>query len=158
GRLAAAGADRDREGGLKVGWLQTGVFLLVAASALGVVRTKDPLAQSVAVSFYGLVLALLFFLHQAPDVALSQIVVGAVALPLMILLALSKIHAQDEERKQAGEEERKSGPTSSRREPPDSRPSWSGAFRGCPHSARTRVRTATCSIRSPSASARRRTW
>ena len=50
-------------------------------------------------SFYGLVLALLFFLHQAPDVALSQIVVGAVALPLMILLALSRIHSQDEERK-----------------------------------------------------------
>ena len=90
-----------------MGWFQTGVFLLVAVSALGVVRTKDPLAQSVAVSFYGLVLALLFFLHQAPDVALSQIVVGAVALPLKILLALSKIHAQDEERKQAGEEERK---------------------------------------------------
>jgi energy-converting hydrogenase B subunit D len=86
-----------------VGLLQIGVFLLVAVSALGVVRTRDPLAQSVAVSFYGLVLALLFFLHQAPDVALSQLVVGAVALPLMILLALSRIHAQDKE----GKEERK---------------------------------------------------
>jgi uncharacterized MnhB-related membrane protein len=81
-----------------VGVFQIGVFLLVAVSALGVVRTRDPLAQSVAVSFYGLVLALLFFLHQAPDVALSQIVVGAVALPLMILLALSRIHSQTEER------------------------------------------------------------
>jgi energy-converting hydrogenase B subunit D len=88
-----------------MGAFQIGVFLLVAASALGVVRTKDPLAQSVAVSFYGLILALMFFLHQAPDVALSQIVVGAVALPLMIVLALSRIHAQDEERK--AEEERK---------------------------------------------------
>ena len=82
-----------------MGFFQIGVFLLVGVSALGVVRTRDPLAQSVAVSFYGLVLSLLFFLHQAPDVALSQIVVGAVALPLMILLALSRIHAQDEERK-----------------------------------------------------------
>ena len=82
-----------------MGFFQIGVFLLVGVSALGVVRTRDPLAQSVAVSFYGLVLALLFFLHQAPDVALSQIVVGAVALPLMILLALARIHAQDEERK-----------------------------------------------------------
>jgi uncharacterized MnhB-related membrane protein len=82
-----------------MGLFQIGVFLLVAVSALGVVRTKDPLAQSVAVSFYGLVLALLFFLHQAPVVALSQIVVGAVALPLMILLALSRIHSQDKERK-----------------------------------------------------------
>jgi uncharacterized MnhB-related membrane protein len=31
---------------------------------------------------------------QAPDVALSQIVVGALALPLMILLALSKVKKQ----------------------------------------------------------------
>ena len=83
-----------------MGLFQIGVFLLVAVSALGVVRTRDPLAQSVAVSFYGLVLALLFFLHQAPDVALSQIVVGAVALPLMILLALSRIHSQDKDRKE----------------------------------------------------------
>jgi energy-converting hydrogenase B subunit D len=82
-----------------VGLFQIGAFLLVAVSALGVVRTKDPLAQSMAVSFHGLVLALLFFLHQAPDVALSQVVVGAVALPLMILLALSRIHSQDEERR-----------------------------------------------------------
>jgi uncharacterized MnhB-related membrane protein len=85
-----------------MGAFQIGAFLLVAACALGVVRTKDPLAQSVAVSFYGLVLALLFFLHQAPDVALSQIVVGAVALPLMILLALARIHDQDEEREGKG--------------------------------------------------------
>ena len=85
-----------------MGAFQIGVFLLVAVSALGVVCTKDPLAQSVAVSFYGLVLALMFFLHQAPDVALSQIVVGAVALPLMIILALSRIHSQKQK-----EEERK---------------------------------------------------
>jgi len=50
------------------------------------------------VSFYGLVLALLFFLHQAPDVALSQIVVGAVALPLMILLALAKVRRTEQAR------------------------------------------------------------
>jgi len=89
-----------------MGAFQIGVFLLVAVSALGVVRTRDPLAQAVAVSFYGLVLALMFFLHQAPDVALSQIVVGAVALPLMILLALARIHAQEEEERGRKEEER----------------------------------------------------
>jgi energy-converting hydrogenase B subunit D len=82
-----------------IGWLQTGVLLLVAVAGAGVVRTRDPLQQSIAVSFYGLALALLFFLHQAPDVALSQIVVGAVALPLMILLALAKVHRQDAERR-----------------------------------------------------------
>jgi energy-converting hydrogenase B subunit D len=80
-----------------MGAFQIGVFLLVAVSALGVVRTRDPLAQAVAVSFYGLVLALMFFLHQAPDVALSQIVVATVAVPLMVLLALAKL-ARDEDR------------------------------------------------------------
>jgi energy-converting hydrogenase B subunit D len=84
-----------------IGWLQTGVFLLVAIAGAGVVLTRDPLRQSIAVSFYGLTLALMFFLHQAPDVALSQIVVGAVALPLMIVLALAKVRQQEEERDRA---------------------------------------------------------
>jgi uncharacterized MnhB-related membrane protein len=43
----------------------------------------------------------MFFVFQAPDVALSQIVVGAVALPLMILLALAKIRRQ-RQAKEAG--------------------------------------------------------
>jgi len=42
-------------------------------------------------SLFGILLAILFFVLQAPDVALSEIVVGAVALPLMILLSLAKI-------------------------------------------------------------------
>ncbi|HET7785874.1 MAG TPA: DUF4040 domain-containing protein [Myxococcales bacterium] len=78
--------------------LQLLLFLLLAASGMQVVRTREPASQAVAVSFYGLVLALLFFLHQAPDVALSQIVVGAVALPLMILLALAKVRRAEQER------------------------------------------------------------
>ena len=35
------------------------------------------------------------FIFQAPDVAFSQIVVGAVALPLMVLLALAKIRNRE---------------------------------------------------------------
>ncbi len=71
--------------------LRVAALLLVAVVGAGVVRTREPLAQAIVVSLFGLVLALAFFLHQAPDVALSQIVIGAVALPLMILLALTKI-------------------------------------------------------------------
>jgi energy-converting hydrogenase B subunit D len=91
-----------------MGWFQAGALLLVAVSAAGVVATRDPVKQAVAISFYGLQLALLFFLHQAPDVALSQIVIGAVALPLMVLLALAKIHKQQEERER-GEREKANG-------------------------------------------------
>jgi energy-converting hydrogenase B subunit D len=70
--------------------LQVVILILVAAGGTGVVLTRDPLSQAVGVSFFGLLLAILFLVLQAPDVALSAIVVGALALPLMILLALAK--------------------------------------------------------------------
>ena len=66
-------------------------LLLVAAAGTGVVLTRDPLNQAVGVSFFGLLQAILFLIFQAPDVSLSAIVVGALALPLMLLLALAKI-------------------------------------------------------------------
>jgi uncharacterized MnhB-related membrane protein len=81
-----------------IGALQLLLFVLLALAGMQVVRTRDPLPQTISISFYGLILALLFFLHQAPDVALSQIVVGAVALPLMVLLALAKIARAAQER------------------------------------------------------------
>ena len=71
--------------------LQVVVLLLVGGAGTCVVATRDPLRQAVLASFFGIVLALLFFVMQAPDVALSEIVVGAVALPLMILLTLAKV-------------------------------------------------------------------
>jgi uncharacterized MnhB-related membrane protein len=71
--------------------LQVTIFLLVGAGGLAVVATRDPLRQAMVASFFGILLALLFFVLQAPDVALSEIVIGAVALPLMILLSLAKI-------------------------------------------------------------------
>jgi uncharacterized MnhB-related membrane protein len=71
--------------------LQLVALLLVAVAATAVVAARDPLRQAMVASIYGLILGLLFFIFQAPDVALSQTVVGAVALPLMILLALAKV-------------------------------------------------------------------
>lgn len=71
--------------------LQAIVLILVAIAATAVVATPDPRRQVVVSSFFGLCLALLFFCFQAPDVALSQIVVGSVALPVMIVLALRRI-------------------------------------------------------------------
>jgi energy-converting hydrogenase B subunit D len=71
--------------------LQTVILLLVAAGGTCVVAVRDPLRQAMVASFFGILLGILFFVLQAPDVALSEIVVGAVALPLMILLSLAKI-------------------------------------------------------------------
>lgn len=73
---------------------QTVVLLFIGLAGTAVVLTRDPASQAVTVSFYGLLLSVLFFALQAPDVALSQIVVGALSLPLMILLALARIKKQ----------------------------------------------------------------
>lgn len=86
--------------------IQIVLLALVAAGGLGVVLTRDPLRQTVVVSVYGLLLALLFFALQAPDVALSAIVVGTVALPLMILLALAKVRSHAETRQRLEEQGR----------------------------------------------------
>jgi len=71
--------------------LQALATLLVAASAVGVVLNRDPLRQAVAFAFFGLALFLLFLVLQAPDVALSAMVVGAFAYPMMTLLTLAKV-------------------------------------------------------------------
>jgi energy-converting hydrogenase B subunit D len=68
----------------------------VAICATAVVLSREPLRQAMVASIYGLVLGILFFVFQAPDVALSQTAVGAVALPLMILLALAKVRGGEE--------------------------------------------------------------
>jgi energy-converting hydrogenase B subunit D len=75
--------------------LQITILVLVALVAPGVVLSRDPKAQVVTLSFYGLLCALMFFIFQAPDVALSQITIGAVMLPLMVMLALTKMRRQN---------------------------------------------------------------
>jgi energy-converting hydrogenase B subunit D len=74
-----------------VTWFGAALLLLVAVSGLAVVRTRDVTEQVIALGFYGILMALVFFYFQAPDVALSQITVGAVALPLMVMLAISRM-------------------------------------------------------------------
>lgn len=63
----------------------------VAASGTAVVLTRDPLRQAFVAGFFGLALATLYLSLQAGDVALSQIAVGAIAVPLMVLLSLAKV-------------------------------------------------------------------
>jgi uncharacterized MnhB-related membrane protein len=75
--------------------LQATALVLVAAGGLAVVLTRDPVRQALVSSVYGIVLAVLFLAFQAPDVALSQVVVAALAVPAMILLALAKIHEEE---------------------------------------------------------------
>jgi energy-converting hydrogenase B subunit D len=66
------------------------VLLLVAAGATAVALTMDPLRQIVVSSVYGLLLVILFVVLQAPDVALSMLVISSVAYPLIVLIAISR--------------------------------------------------------------------
>jgi energy-converting hydrogenase B subunit D len=71
--------------------LQVTALVLVAAGATVVVRTRDRVRLVLVLSAYGMLLAILFFVFQAPDVTLSELTVGAVALPLILLLAITKV-------------------------------------------------------------------
>ncbi len=66
------------------------IYALLAAGGAGVVLVRNPLSQAMVVSIYGMMLSILFLALQAPDVALSEIVIGAVMYPLMVLLAITK--------------------------------------------------------------------
>ena len=83
--------------------LQIAALSAVAIGGGGVVLARDPLRQVLVLSVFGMSLAMLFFVFQAPDVALSEIVVSTVGLPVMILLALRKVRENEEERR-GGEE------------------------------------------------------
>ena len=76
--------------------LQVTVLILVAAGATVVVRTRDRTRLVLVLSGYGMLLAILFFVFQAPDVSLSELTVGAVALPLILLLAIAKVRKHPE--------------------------------------------------------------
>ena len=67
--------------------LQAAIIGLVAAGALAVVLTRDLVRLTMASSLYALLLVVLFLVFQAPDVALSELVVGAVGFPLVIAVA-----------------------------------------------------------------------
>ena len=76
--------------------LQITILVLVAAGATAVVLIRQPVHQVLVLSVYGILLAVLFLAFQAPDVTLSELTVGAVALPIILLLTLAKIRKREE--------------------------------------------------------------
>ena len=70
-------------------WLVVAALLLTGISGLLVVLSREPRRQVFALAANGLVLSVLFFVLQAPDVALSEIAVNTVVTPLLFLAALA---------------------------------------------------------------------
>jgi uncharacterized MnhB-related membrane protein len=78
--------------------LQLAALFAVAATGTATALMRDPSRQLVLAGFFGLALAILFLVFGAPDVALSEIVVATVAVPLMGILTLARF-ADEEERR-----------------------------------------------------------
>ena len=78
--------------------IQWAALVAVVVAGTAVVVTYDPRRQAVTTGVFGLALALLFFAFQAPDVALSEMAVGTVIVPALVLLSLARIERSEEHR------------------------------------------------------------
>jgi energy-converting hydrogenase B subunit D len=76
--------------------LQLAILLFVAIAGTAVVLSRDPLRQAIVNGAYGLVLAMLFVVFQAPDVALSMLVVGSIAYPLILVVSIKKVRVEED--------------------------------------------------------------
>jgi uncharacterized MnhB-related membrane protein len=70
--------------------LEIALYLLVVIVGTVLVFTKRPINQLFVYTAFGISLTLLFFVLHAPDVALSELAVGTLILPLVVLIALMK--------------------------------------------------------------------
>jgi uncharacterized MnhB-related membrane protein len=75
------------------------IYALIAIFASVTVLTRDPALQIFPYAFYGMLLAILFFILQAPDVTLSELTVGTALIPFLVLITLSKMRAREAQRK-----------------------------------------------------------
>jgi uncharacterized MnhB-related membrane protein len=73
--------------------LQAVALLFTALGALVVVLARDLVRQALLFSLYGFSLVVLFLVFQAPDVALSALVVSGIAYPVVLVGAIARIAA-----------------------------------------------------------------
>jgi energy-converting hydrogenase B subunit D len=66
------------------------ILAIVLASAVLVVKLRNLSGAVMALSAAGTMLSVLFVVLGAPDVAHSEVVVGAIALPVLYLVAIGK--------------------------------------------------------------------
>jgi energy-converting hydrogenase B subunit D len=83
--------------------LQVVGLALVAVVGTVTVLVRDPLRQLVVLGLYGLALGALFMIFQAPDVALSMIVVGSIGYPLVVLVAIARVRDKPHDARGDGE-------------------------------------------------------
>ncbi len=67
---------------------------LVGVAGTVTALTADPARQAVTLSVYGVLLAVLFLVLAAPDVALSEMGANAAIVPLIIMLTVRKVRGR----------------------------------------------------------------
>lgn len=80
------------------------LFGLVGATGTAVALSRVPRRQVLAMAANGLALTMLCMALQAPDVAIAEIAVGTVALPLLFLVVLASVRVD-----QAGQRDESDG-------------------------------------------------
>jgi uncharacterized MnhB-related membrane protein len=80
------------------------VALIVASGAL-VVLLRNASGSVMALSALGTVMSVLFVVLGAPDVAHAEVIVGAIALPVLYLIAIGKVRTDVPDRGGLGERE-----------------------------------------------------
>ena len=75
----------------------------ILATAILVVALRNLNGAIMALSALGTIMTLLFVVLGAPDVAHSEVVVGAIALPVLYLIAIGKTRTDVPDRGELGE-------------------------------------------------------
>jgi energy-converting hydrogenase B subunit D len=70
---------------------------MVGLAGTTVVLVRDPLRMTILNAIFSLTLTILFLVFQAADVALSMLVVGGIAYPVVLLAAISKVRSEEED-------------------------------------------------------------
>lgn len=78
-------------------------LVAIVASAVMVMLLRNLNGAVMALSTVGMVMSLLFIVLAAPDVAQSEVVVGAIALPALYLIAIGKVRTAVRDRGEMGE-------------------------------------------------------
>ncbi|MGI9004794.1 MAG: Na(+)/H(+) antiporter subunit B [Streptosporangiaceae bacterium] len=86
------------------------LLALIITSAVLVVRMRNLNGAVMALSAAGTMLSVLFVVLGAPDVAHSEVVVGAIALPVLYLVAIGKARTDVTDRPELDESGSATGP------------------------------------------------
>lgn len=70
--------------------VQAVALTLVGVLAVGTVLVRDPLRQVVVFGMFGLALVMAFAALMAPDVAIAEVAVSAIGVPMVLLPVIYK--------------------------------------------------------------------